>query len=64
MRRLAPAGRPEEIDIFGADGRRRRSLTLPPDQRIVGFGRGVVFLVRTDEMGLQYLERYRRPRGT
>lgn len=64
VRRHTPAGRPGEIDIFGPDGRHRRSLTLPPDRRIVGFGRGVVFLVRTDEMGLQYLERYRRPTGT
>lgn len=64
VRRHVPAGRPGEIDIFGADGQRRGSLTLPPDRRIVGFGRGVVFLMRTDEMGLQWLERYRRPGGT
>jgi hypothetical protein len=64
VRRHVPAGRPGAIDIFGADGRRRRSLMLPPDRRIVGFGRGVLFLVHSDEMGLQWLERYRRPVGT
>jgi hypothetical protein len=64
VRRHVPAGRPGEIDIFAAGGVRRGNLTLPPHRRIVGFGRGVVFLVHTDEMGLQWLEGYRRPAGT
>jgi hypothetical protein len=59
VERSTPAGRPATFDVFGADGRLSQRITLPPDRRLVGFGRGVVYLVRVDELDLQWLERYR-----
>jgi hypothetical protein len=35
-------------------------VVLPADTRLVGFGKGVAYLVRTDEDGLEWLGRYRR----
>jgi len=47
-------------DIFDRAGRLTGRATLRPRSRIVGFGRGAVYVVRTDEDDLEYLERYRR----
>jgi hypothetical protein len=46
-------------DVFDAYGRLASVVTLPPDTRLVGFGRGSAYVVRTDEDDLQYLQRYR-----
>lgn len=64
VRRYVAAGQPIRIDIFGPDGRRKGEVVLGAGRRIVGFGRGVVYAVRSDDLGLQWLERYRRPAGT
>lgn len=48
------------VDVFDGAGRRTREIVLPSGRRVLGFGRGVVFLIRTDEDGQQWLERYRR----
>ncbi len=48
-------------DVFGTDGRIVQRVSLAPRSRIIGFGRGVVYVVRTDEDDLQHLERYRQP---
>lgn len=48
-------------DVFGTDGRVVQRVSLAPRSRIVGFGRGVVYVARTDEDDLQHLERYRQP---
>jgi hypothetical protein len=32
---------------------------LPKATRLVGFGRGTVYLARMDDDGLEYLQRYR-----
>ena len=47
-------------DLFDAGGKLTGRVTLPLGRRMVGMGKGVVYAVRTDEDGLQWLERYRR----
>lgn len=61
VRRHVPAGEPALVDIFGHSGRHEATVQLPPDREIVGFGHGVIYLVRTDELGLQWVERYSGP---
>ncbi len=48
------------FDVFDARGAVTGRVTLPLGRRVVGMGQGVVYAVRTDEDGLQWLERYRR----
>jgi hypothetical protein len=45
-------------DVFDAGGRLSRHVTLPVGTRLVGFGRGTVYLVRKDADDLEYLQRY------
>jgi len=47
-------------DVFDASGNLAGQVTLRPRSRVVGFGKGTVYVVRSDEDDLQYLERYRR----
>jgi hypothetical protein len=47
-------------DVFDGTGKLVGAVTLRPRSRIAGFGKGTVYVVRTDEDDLQYLERYRR----
>ena len=47
-------------DVFDRSGKLARKVTLNPDSRIIGFGTGTVYVVRTDQDDLQYLEKYRR----
>lgn len=49
-------------DVFGSDGRVRMRVQLAPRSRVVGIGRTVVFVARTDEDDLVHLERYALPR--
>jgi len=46
-------------DVFSTAGRLVRRVTFPARTRLVGFGDGTLYAVRTDEDDLQYLERYR-----
>jgi len=48
-------------DVFDKTGALIRKVTLNPNSRVVGFGKGTVYVVRTDEDDLQYLQRYARP---
>ena len=48
-------------DVFDATARRVLTVKLPPKAKLVGFGRGFVYLVRIDEDDLQYLQRYAAP---
>ena len=73
--RIAPGGQlwverwlhPKEaplMDVFGEDGVKIGSVALPPGRELIGWGTtsdGVpaVYLTRTDEFDLMYLERYR-----
>ncbi len=50
-----------QYDVFSAAGRSLGSVTLPVGSSVVGFGRGTVYVARTDpDDELVYLERYRR----
>ena len=49
------------FDVFDASGRVVSRVALPQDTRLLGFGNGTVYLARSDEDDLQYLQRYRMP---
>lgn len=59
VERYAGVGKQPVVDVFDATGRKVYELSLPADRRVTGFGDGVVYLVRIDEVGLQWVERYR-----
>jgi hypothetical protein len=48
-------------DVFDVAGRLTRQIALDGERVIVGFGAGAVYVARTDEDDLQWLERYRWP---
>jgi hypothetical protein len=59
--RTRKAGDPNPVyDVFDASGNLAGQVTLRPKSRVVGFGKGTVYVARSDEDDLQYLERYRR----
>ena len=60
VERHVPHGEPSEYDVFDANGERLRTVVLPQASQVVGFGEGVVYVARTDEYDLQWLERYKR----
>jgi hypothetical protein len=62
VERSVSAREPARFDVFGPDAELKGWVTLPEGRTLVGLGRGVVYLVRTDEFDLQWLERYRRER--
>ncbi len=57
-RHVAAGGQPE-YDVFDRTGRRLRTIVLSRNSAVVGFGAGVVYVARTDEYDLQWLEKYR-----
>jgi hypothetical protein len=60
VRRAQPAKASGAVyDVFDAAGRRVRQVTLEGNRVVLGFGPGVVFVARTDEDDLQWIERYR-----
>ena len=60
--RTRPAGdKVPTYDVFDRTGTLVKKVSLNPDSRVVGFGKGTVYVARTDEDDLQYLQRYRRP---
>ena len=48
------------FDVFNDRGELVQQVRLPAGRRLVGFGNGVLYAVRTDEDDLEWLERYRR----
>jgi hypothetical protein len=48
-------------DVLDAAGKVAKRVALPVKTRVVGFGNGVVYTVRTDEDDLQYVQRFRIP---
>lgn len=48
-------------DVFDSSGRLARKVSLAPGSRVVGFGRQSVYVVRTDEDDLEYLQKFARP---
>ena len=63
VERYVPADAPAKCEVFGPDGVRAGTVVLPPGSRLLGFGRDRVYLVRTDDVGLKWLERYVVHRG-
>ena len=62
--RWLPVDRPPKMDVFGPDGVYKGSVVIPEGRELIGFGEGpegseVAYLVRTDEVDLKWLERYR-----
>lgn len=53
---------PPTYDVIDRTGRVSARVELPKERRLVGFGDGTIYLVRTDEDGLEYVERYALPR--
>ena len=49
------------FDVFDATGKVVNRVAIPADTRLVGFGNGTVYLARSDEDDLQYLQRYKMP---
>jgi hypothetical protein len=47
------------VDLFDTQARWLGSITLPPGRHVVGFGPGTVYLVRKDDLGLTWIERFR-----
>jgi hypothetical protein len=60
VQRYVSAGEPVWFDVFGADAALKGKVTLPAGRNVVGIGESAVYVVRTDELGLQWLEMYRR----
>ena len=60
VRRTGPAGAAPTYDVINAEGRVTRQVEFPPRTRLVGFGaNGAVYVARSDEFDLEYLQRYR-----
>lgn len=57
IQRATPAKAPALFDLVDRSARVSARVELPESRRLVGFGRGVVYLVRVDDDGLEYLER-------
>lgn len=47
-------------DVFDKTGKLVRKVSLNPKSTVIGFGKGTVYVIRTDDEDLQYVERYRR----
>jgi len=60
--RTRPAGdKIPTYDVFDRSGTLVKKVSLNPNSRVVGFGKGVVYVARTDEDDLQYLQRFAMP---
>ncbi len=60
VQRHVPAGERPLFDVFDGAAKLKARVTLPEGRQLVGFGRDVLYAVRSDDYGLQWLERYRR----
>jgi hypothetical protein len=59
VRRAQPAAaHGSTYDVFDQEGRLVRQVALTGERVVLGFGPGVVFVSRTDEDDLQWIERY------
>lgn len=48
-------------DVFDKAGALVKKISLAQNSRVVGFGKGTVYVARSDEDDLQYLQRFKRP---
>jgi hypothetical protein len=60
VERSVPEGAAVVLDGFDAHGRLVRRLTVPAGRRVVGMGRGVIYVVARDTDDLETLEKYGR----
>lgn len=61
VRRHVRAGEAHLYDVFDASGQRVAQVGLPGDRRLVAFGADSAYLVRSDELGFDWLEKYPMP---
>jgi len=59
--RPSEAGKPVGYDVFDGSGRRIAQVEMGTGRRILAVGRKGLYVVREQESGLQYLERYPVP---
>jgi hypothetical protein len=58
--RSAPSdAKQRTYDVFDASGNLVQQVSLPADRRVAAFGEGVVYVIRSDEDDLQWVERFR-----
>ena len=60
MRSSAFDAKTREVDVFDGAGKRVRRLSMPVTNRVAGVGKSSIYVIRTDDEGLQWLERYAR----
>ena len=53
---------PQTFDLIGSDGTLRARLQMPRGRRLMSLSANWIYLVNTDEDGLQHLERYAYPK--
>lgn len=61
VRRHVPAGQAHLYDVFDAGGHRVAQVELPEERRLVTFGAESAYLVRSDDFGFAWLEKYPMP---
>ncbi|HEX7121529.1 MAG TPA: hypothetical protein VF178_04095 [Gemmatimonadaceae bacterium] len=62
IKRIPTADHPEtRYDVIDRQGQLRAQLVLPANQHILGFGERTVYVVTTDDDGLQFLSRHAWP---
>jgi hypothetical protein len=62
VRRAQPAGTDGSLyDVFDGQGRLVRQVEFTGNQVVLGFAPGVVFVARTDDDDLQWIERFPLP---
>ena len=64
VKRITPVGQPSRYEVFDKNGSRLGFVELPPGSKILDFGskpdsENMVYLARTDDLGLVWLGRYR-----
>ena len=57
--RTRPAGGAPHYDVFDSFGKIAATVTLPPNTRLLGFGRNSAYVVKRDADELEYLQKYR-----
>ena len=60
MRTSAFHAKTREVDVFDGAGKLVRRLSIPATNRVAGVGKSSIYVIRTDDDGLQWLERYQR----
>lgn len=58
VERTTPAGVPQTFDVIDRSGKVASRVVLPAKARLVGFGKGCVYVVRIDDDDLERLERH------